>query len=93
VPPHFLLHLLTSNRVDLPDALTAQRCYSLFTDLSLSVPANFTFTSSAVDFEGWWTMWKTHVFRRALGPMLQQIHPEYDVPAEEVLTFGLTFLL
>jgi hypothetical protein len=33
VPPHFLLHFLTSNRVDLPDALTTQRCYSLFTDL------------------------------------------------------------
>jgi hypothetical protein len=46
VPPHFLLHLLTSSRVDLPDALTAQRCYSLFTDLSLSVPANFTSTSA-----------------------------------------------
>jgi hypothetical protein len=30
VPPHFLLHLLTSNRVDLPDAVTTQRCYSLF---------------------------------------------------------------
>jgi hypothetical protein len=87
VPPHFLLHFLTSNRVDLPDALTTQRCYSLFTDLPLSVPANFTFTSSAVDFEGWWSMWKTHVFRRALGPMLQRIHSEYVIPAEEVLPF------
>jgi hypothetical protein len=85
VPPHFLLHFLTSNRVDLPDAVTTQRCYSLFSDLPLSVPANLTFTSSAVDFEGWWSMWKTHVFRRALGPMLQQIHPEYDIPAGEVL--------
>jgi hypothetical protein len=53
VPPHFLLYFLTSNRVDLPDALTTQRCYGLFTDLPLSVPANLTFTSSAVDFEGW----------------------------------------
>jgi hypothetical protein len=52
VPPHFLLHLLTSNRVDLPDAVTAQRCYSLFSDLPLSVPANLAFTSSAVDFGG-----------------------------------------
>jgi hypothetical protein len=52
VPPHFLLHLLTSNRVDLPDAVTAQRCYSLFPDLPLSVPTNLTFTSSAVDFLG-----------------------------------------
>jgi hypothetical protein len=52
VPPHFLLHLLTSSRVDLPNALTAQRCYNLFTDLPLSVPVNLSFTSSAVDFEG-----------------------------------------
>jgi hypothetical protein len=29
-------------------------------------------------------MWKTQVFRRALGLMLQQIHPEYDIPAGEV---------
>jgi hypothetical protein len=85
VPPHFLLHFLTSNRVDLPDALTTQRCYSLFTDLPLSVPANLTFTSSAVDFDGWWLMWKTHVFRGALGPMLQRIHPEYEIPTGEVL--------
>jgi hypothetical protein len=85
VPPHFLLHLLTSNRVDLPDAVTTQRCYSLFSDLPLSVPANLAFTSSVVNFEGWWSMWKTHVFRRALGPMLQQIHPQYEIPAGEVL--------
>jgi hypothetical protein len=50
----------------------------------LSVPVNLSFTSSAVDFEGWWSMWKTHVFRKALGPMLQQIHPEYAIPVEEV---------
>jgi hypothetical protein len=85
VPPHFLLHLLTSNRVDLPDAVTTQRCYSLFSDLPLSVLANLTFTSSAVDFEGWWSMWKTHIFRRALGLMLQQIHSEYEIPIGEVL--------
>jgi hypothetical protein len=52
VPPHFLLHFLTSNRVDLPDAVTTQRRYSLFSDLPLSVPANLVFTSSAVDFDG-----------------------------------------
>jgi hypothetical protein len=84
VPPHFLLHFLTSNRVDLTDALTTQRCYSLFTDLPLSVPANLTFASSGVDFEGWWSMWKTHVFRRILGPMLQQIYFEYEIPDGKV---------
>jgi hypothetical protein len=30
-------------------------------------------------------MWKTHVFQRALGLMLQQIRAEYEVPEEEVL--------
>jgi hypothetical protein len=91
VPPHFLLHYLTSNRVDLPDAVTTQRCYSLFSDLSISVPADLVFTSSTVDFEGWWLMWKTHAFRRALGPMLQQIHSEYEIPAGEVLLFAHCF--
>jgi len=28
-------------------------------------------------------MWKTHVFRRALGPLLQQIDPEYTIPEAE----------
>jgi hypothetical protein len=71
--------------VDLPNAVTTQRCYSLFSDLPLSVPADLVFTSSAVDFDGWWLMWKTHVFRRVQGPMLQQIHSEYEIPAGEVL--------
>jgi hypothetical protein len=91
VPPHFLLHYLTSNRVDLPDAVTTQRCYSLFSDLSILVPADLVFTSSTVDFEGWWLIWKTHAFRRALGPMLQQIHSEYEIPAGEVLLFAHCF--
>jgi hypothetical protein len=28
IPPHFFLHHLTRSRVDLPDILTSQRCYS-----------------------------------------------------------------
>jgi hypothetical protein len=70
VPPHFLLHHLTSNRVDLPNAVTTQRCYSLFSDLLIPIPVDLAFTSSAVDFENWWSMWKTHIFRSTLGPML-----------------------
>jgi hypothetical protein len=85
VHPHFLLHHLTSNRVDLPDAVTTQRCYSLFSDLLIPIPVDLAFISSAVDFEDWWLMWKTHVFRRALGPMLPQIHAEYEIPEGEVL--------
>jgi hypothetical protein len=30
-------------------------------------------------------MWKTHVFQKALGPVLQQIDAEYEAPEEEVL--------
>jgi hypothetical protein len=29
-------------------------------------------------------MWKTDIFRKALGPMLQQIYAECEVPKEEV---------
>jgi hypothetical protein len=29
-------------------------------------------------------MWKTHAFRRALGPLLKQLDAEYDIPAEQV---------
>jgi hypothetical protein len=73
VPPHFFLHHLTISRTDLPDTLTSQRCHSLFIDLHIPIPIDLSFTSSAIGFENWWLMWKTHVFRKALGPMLQQI--------------------
>jgi hypothetical protein len=85
VPPHFFLHHLTINRADLPDILTSQRCYSLFTDLHIPIPIDLSFTSSAIGFENCWSMWKTHIFRKALGPMLQQINAEYEAPEEEVL--------
>jgi hypothetical protein len=51
VPPHFLLHHLTSNRVDLPDAVTTQRYYSLFLDLFIPIPVDLAFISSAVGFK------------------------------------------
>jgi hypothetical protein len=76
---------LTTNRTDLLDAVTTQRCYSLFLDLLIPIPVDLSFTSSAIYFENWWSMWKTHVFRKALGPMLQQIHAEYEAPEGEVL--------
>jgi hypothetical protein len=85
VPPHFFLHYLTTIRADLPDVLTSQRCYSLFSDLLILIPVDLMFTSSAIEFENWWSMWKTHVLRRALGPMLHQIQAEYEAPEEEVL--------
>jgi hypothetical protein len=85
VSPYFFLHHLTISRTDLPDALTSRRCYDLSTDLHLPIPINLSFTSSAIGFKDWWSMWKTHVFRKALGPMLQQINTEYQAPEEEVL--------
>jgi hypothetical protein len=91
VPPHFLLHHLTSNRVDLPDTVTTQRCYSLFSDLFIPIPVDLVFIPSAVDFEDWWLMWKTHVFQRSLVPMLQQIHTEYEIPKGEVLPSACHF--
>ena len=38
-------------------------------------------------------MWKTHVFRKALGPRLQQIDPEYVIPEEEVLNLCILLFL
>jgi hypothetical protein len=84
VPPDFFLHHLTKSRTDLSDSLTSSRCYSLFDDLHIPIPIDISFTFSAISFENWWSMWKTHVFRKALGPMLQQIYVECEVPEEEV---------
>ncbi|KAK1686694.1 hypothetical protein QYE76_047542 [Lolium multiflorum] len=83
VSPHFFLHHLTESRAELPDVLTGQRCYSFFDALAIPVPHNLSFTSSTDGFETWWSMWKTHAFRRALGPLLKQLDAEYDIPAEQ----------
>jgi hypothetical protein len=53
VPPHFLLHNLTSNKIDLPNAVTTQRCYNLFSDLLIPIPVDLAFTSLAIDFKNW----------------------------------------
>jgi len=57
----------------------------MFDDLHIPIPADLSFTPSSIGFDTWWGMWKTHVFRKALGPRLQQIDPEYVIPEEEVL--------
>jgi hypothetical protein len=54
---------------------------------------NLSFTSSAIGFENWWSMWKTHVFRKTLGPMLQQIDADYETPEEEILPLVQYFFL
>jgi hypothetical protein len=84
VPPHFFLHHLTESRADLPDGLTSQRCYSLFNDLHLPIPVDLSLTFSAIGYGDWWSIWKTHIFRKALGPMLQQINAEYEASEGEV---------
>ena len=77
VPPHFHIHHLVESRADLPDGLTSSRCYSMFDNLHIPILADLSFTSSSIGFDTWWNTWKTHVFRKALGPRLQQIDPEY----------------
>ncbi|KAK1653522.1 hypothetical protein QYE76_071327 [Lolium multiflorum] len=83
VSPHFFLHHLTESRAELPDILTGQRCYSFFDALAIPIPHNLRFTTTTDGFETWWSMWKTHAFRRALGPLLKQLDAEYDVPADQ----------
>jgi hypothetical protein len=50
VPPHFFLHHLIESRVDLPDLVTSQKCYSLFDDLHIPIPVDLSFTFSINDF-------------------------------------------
>ncbi|KAK1621405.1 hypothetical protein QYE76_026922 [Lolium multiflorum] len=39
-------------------------------------------------------MWKTHAFKRALGPLLKQLDADYDIPADQIspTSFGGPFL-
>jgi hypothetical protein len=84
VPPHFFVHHLTESRADLPDLVTSQKCYSLFDDLHIPIPVNLSFTFSTNGFRTWWSMWKDHIFWKALEPMLQQIDAEYEASEGEV---------
>jgi hypothetical protein len=93
VPPHFFLHHLTQSRVDLPDLITSQKCYSLFNDLHILIPVDLSFTISINGFGTWWSMWKDHIFRKALGPMLQQIDAEYEASEGEVFSLRTLHVL
>ncbi|KAK1695219.1 hypothetical protein QYE76_011916 [Lolium multiflorum] len=83
VPPHFFLHHLTASRAELPDILTGQRCYTFFDALAIPIPHDLRFTTTTDGFDTWWSMWKTHAFRRALGPLLRQLDAEYSIPAHQ----------
>jgi hypothetical protein len=93
VPPHFFLHHLTESRADLPDFITSQKCYSLFNDLHIPIPVNLSFTFSINGFRTWWSMWKDHIFRKALEPMLQQIDAEYEASEGEVFSLRTLHVL
>jgi hypothetical protein len=86
VPHHFFFDHLTESRVDLPDLITSQKCYSLFNDLHIPIPVDLSFTFSINGFGTWWSMWKDHIFQKALGPMLQQIDAEYEASEGEVFS-------
>jgi hypothetical protein len=88
VPPHFFLHHLTESRADLPDLVTSQKCYNMFDDLHIPIPIDLSFIFSVNDFRTWWSMWKAHIFRKALGPVLQQIDAEYEASDGEVFPPG-----
>ena len=70
VSPHFHINHLVESRADLPDTITSSRYYSMFDNLHIPIPADLSFTFSSDGFGSWWGMWKTHVFRKALGPLL-----------------------
>ena len=50
VPPHFHIHHLVESRADLPNGLTSSRCYSMFDNLHIPIPADLSFTPSSIDF-------------------------------------------
>jgi hypothetical protein len=52
----------------------------------IPIPVDLSFTFSINGFETWWSMWKDHIFRKALGPMLQQIDAEYEASEGEVFS-------
>jgi hypothetical protein len=70
VPPHFFLHHLTKSGANLPDLVTSKKCYSLFYDLHIPIPVDLSFTFPINGFGTWWSMWKDHIFWKALEPML-----------------------
>ncbi|KAK1605215.1 hypothetical protein QYE76_028888 [Lolium multiflorum] len=72
-----------ASRAELPDILTGQRCYTFFDALAIPIPHNLRFTTTTDGFDTWWSMWKTHAFRRALGPLLRQLDAEYSIPAHQ----------
>ncbi|OEL15067.1 hypothetical protein BAE44_0023914 [Dichanthelium oligosanthes] len=70
IPPYFFIHSLFETRADLPDIVTAHHAYKLFTNLEIPIPFDLELVSASFEFQGWWSFWKSHLFRLALGPQL-----------------------
>jgi hypothetical protein len=60
----------------------------MFDDLHIPIPVNLSFTFSINSFRTWWSMWKDHIFQKALGPVLQQIDAEYEASKGQVFPPG-----
>jgi hypothetical protein len=56
----------------------------MFDDLHIPIPVNLLLTFSINRFRTWWSMWKDHIFLKALGRMLQQNDAEYEASEGEV---------
>jgi hypothetical protein len=56
----------------------------MFDDLHIPIPIDLSFTFLTNGFGTWWSIWKDHIFRKALGSMLQQIDTEYEAFEGEV---------
>jgi hypothetical protein len=72
----------------MPDLITIQKCYSLFDDLHIPISADLLFTFSINGFGTWWSMWKDHIFQKALELVLQQIDAEYEASKGDVFPPG-----
>jgi hypothetical protein len=58
----------------------------MFVDLHILIPVDLLFTFLINGFRTWWSMWKDHIFQKALGLMLQQIDAEYEASEGEVFS-------
>jgi hypothetical protein len=60
----------------------------MFDDLHIPIPVDLSFIFSINGFGTWWSMSKAHIFRKALGPVLQQINAKYEASKGEVFSLG-----
>ncbi|KAK1647119.1 hypothetical protein QYE76_064924 [Lolium multiflorum] len=66
-----------------PNCLTSLLAKGATPSLMLWPFQSLTTSFTTDGFETWWSMWKTHVFRRALGPLLKQLDAAHDISADQ----------